>query len=170
MKRQAILALVLAAAPGALAGQTTAAIQTLYESGKRNIVRAAEAMSEANYAFKPVATVRSFGEIIGHLANDNYAMCQPAVDKPNPVAGKDYEKVAAKAELVAALKAAFAYCDDAYKLPDAQLNDPVELFGNKNTKAGAIAMNLQHNGEHYGNLVTYMRIKGMVPPSSQGGP
>jgi hypothetical protein len=127
-------------------------------------------MTEANYSFKPAPTVRSFGEIIGHLANENYLMCAPAIGQANPVASKDYEKVTAKAELVAALKASLAFCDPAYKLPDARLNDPVELFGTKSTKLWAITLNLQHNGEHYGNLVTYMRIKGMVPPSSQGGP
>jgi uncharacterized damage-inducible protein DinB len=170
MKRQTVLALALAASPGALAAQMTAAMQPLFESGKQNLIKAAEAMTEANYAFKPVATVRSFGEIVGHLANENYLMCAPAMGKPNPMASKDYEKVTAKAELVAALKASLAFCDEAYRLPDARLGDPVELFGIKNNKLWAITLNLQHNGEHYGNLATYMRIKGMVPPSSQGGP
>lgn len=169
MKRQVVVALAFAAFPGMLAGQTTAAMQPLFESNKQYLVRSAEAMSEANYGFKPVATVRSFGEIIGHLANENYLMCAPAMGKANPMASKDYEKVTSKADLVAALKAALAFCDEAYKLPDARLRDPVEIFGMKNTALWAITLNLQHNGEHYGNLVTYMRIKGMVPPSSQGG-
>jgi len=169
MNRQLILALSLAILPGGLSAQTIAGMQPLFESNKQYLIKSAEAMSEANYGFKPVPTVRSFGEIIGHLANENYLMCATAVGKANPVASKDYEKVTSKTELVAALKAALAFCDEAYKLPDARLGDPVELFGMKNTKLWAITLNLQHNGEHYGNLVTYMRIKGMVPPSSQGG-
>ena len=169
MKRQVLVTVALAVLPGALVAQATAAMKPLFESNKQYLIKSAEAMSEANYGFKPVATVRSFGQIIGHLANENYLMCAPAMGKPNPMASKDYEKVTSKAELVAALKAALAFCDEAYKLPDARLNDPVELFGTKGTKMWAITLNLQHNGEHYGNLVTYMRIKGMVPPSSQGG-
>jgi len=169
MKRQVLVAFGFAVFPGILAAQTTAAMQPLFESNKQFLIKSAEAMTEANYAFKPVPTVRSFGEIIGHLANENYLMCAPAVGKANPMAATDYEKVTSKAGLVAALKAALAFCDEAYKLPDARLGDPVELFGTKGTKLWAITLNLQHNGEHYGNLVTYMRIKGMIPPSSQGG-
>ena len=74
MTRQLVLTLALAASPGALTAQSAAAIQPLYESGKQNLIKSAEAMSEANYGFKPVPTVRSFGEIIGHLANENYLM------------------------------------------------------------------------------------------------
>jgi uncharacterized damage-inducible protein DinB len=169
MKRQTLLTLALAAAPGAMAAQTTAAMKPLFDANNQYLIKSAEQMTDANYAFKPVATVRSFGEIIGHLANENYLMCAAATGQTNPMASKDYEKVTSKAELVTALKAALAYCDEAYKLPDARLADPVELFGMKGTKLWAITLNLQHNGEHYGNLVTYMRIKGMVPPSSQGG-
>jgi uncharacterized damage-inducible protein DinB len=169
MNRSAFLAAALAAGPALLPAQSVAGIQPLFESGKQYLIKSAELMTEANYAFKPVATVRSFGQIIGHLANENYLMCAAARGQANPVADKDYEKVTAKADLVAALKASLAYCDDAYQLPDAKLNEPVEIFGMKGTRLWAITLNLTHNGEHYGNLVTYMRMKGMVPPSSQGG-
>jgi uncharacterized damage-inducible protein DinB len=160
--------LLLAALTARGEAQTSAAIQPLFESGKQNIIRSAEAMTEANYAFKPVATVRTFGQLIGHLANENYLLCAAAKGEKNPQADKDYEKTTAKAELVAALKASLAWCDEAYRLPEARLADPVELFGTKGTKLWAITLNAIHNGEHYGNMVTYMRIKGMVPPSTQG--
>jgi uncharacterized damage-inducible protein DinB len=72
-----------------------------------------------------------------------------------------------KAALVAALKASTAYCEKAYALAPAKFADSIEMFGGKQTKIGALMLNAVHDGEHYGNVVTYMRLKGMVPPSSK---
>ncbi|MGQ0701872.1 MAG: DinB family protein [Gemmatimonadales bacterium] len=159
--------LLLAALPGAAPAQAAAAIQPLFNSGKTNLIKSAELMPEGKYSFKPVATVRTFGELIGHLANENYLMCAAARGERNPADGKDFEKTTAKAELVKALGESLAYCDDAYRLPDARAMEQVEIFGMKGSRLWAITLNAIHNGEHYGNLVTYLRINGLVPPSSQ---
>lgn len=169
MFRLPVVLLALAALPGGASAQAAAAIRPLYESNKNYLIKSAELMPEANYSFKPVSTVRSFGEILGHLANENYLMCAAAKGEANPAGSKDYEKTTTKAELVAALREAFAYCDAVYGMPDATAMQPAELFGTKGTKLWAATLNLTHNGEHYGNLITYLRIKGLVPPSSQGG-
>ena len=144
-----------------------AAIKPLYDSFKGWIVAAAEQLPEADYGYAPTSGVRTFGQLFGHIANANYMFCSQggAGESPSKV---DIEKtVTSKAELVAALKAAFAFCDAAYALPDAQLTDEVELFGMKGSKLWVLNFNAVHNAEHYGNLVTYLRMKGMVPPSSQ---
>lgn len=133
------------------------------------IVRSAELMPAAEYAWKPVATVRSFGQILGHLANENNYFCATALGQKSPTDGQDFEKTTDKAALVKALKDAAAYCDAAYRISDRQAMDQTELFGMKGSKMWVLIMNGSHNGEHYGNIVTYFRIKGMVPPSSQGG-
>ncbi|MEK6689121.1 MAG: DinB family protein, partial [Gemmatimonadota bacterium] len=68
---------------------------------------------------------------------------------------------------VAALKASTAYCAKAYAQTDQALQAPTEVFGQSNTRFGALVLNAIHNGEHYGNLITYLRIRGVVPPSSR---
>ena len=144
-----------------------ASIKPLYDQFKSWIVASAEQVAEADYAYKPTDGVRTIGQLVGHVANSNYFFCSQggAGESPNKA---DIEKtVSSKAELVAALKAAFAYCDAAYALPDAKLTDEVELFGMKGSKLWVLNFNAVHNAEHYGNLVTYLRMKGMVPPSSQ---
>jgi hypothetical protein len=79
-----------------------------------------------------------------------------------------WARKASKADLIAALNAAFAYCDKAYdSMTDASAVQTIKLFGNDAPRLSALTVNNMHNMEHYGNLVTYMRIKGIVPPSSE---
>jgi uncharacterized damage-inducible protein DinB len=143
-----------------------------YERTKGILLRAAEKMPEENYAFKPVDTVRSYGQIVGHLADAQYLFCSTASGENNP--GLKIEKTkTSKAELIAALKDGFAYCDKVYdSMTDAAATQSVKFFGNEMPKHAVLSINIGHNMEHYGNLVTYMRIKGIVPPTSeqQGAP
>lgn len=131
------------------------------------VATAAEQVPEADWGFKPTPEVRSFGEMFGHIANANFMFCSAARGEESP-AGMDYEK-AGKAELVAGLKAAMAYCTRVAEWAKDHHHEPRELFGGKGDVTWVMAFNTAHNAEHYGNLVTYMRLKGMVPPSSQGG-
>jgi uncharacterized damage-inducible protein DinB len=134
------------------------------------LVRSAEKMPEENYSFKPVDTVRSYGQIVGHVADAQYLFCSLALGEKN--AGLDIEHTkTSKADLVAALNTAFAYCDKAYdSMTDASAVQTIKLFGNDAPRMSALIVNNMHNMEHYGNLVTYMRIKGIVPPSSEQPP
>ena len=165
MRTRFALLAALTALTGTTAAQGVASAKPFFDTMKDVLTRSAELMPEADYAFKPVATVRTFGQILGHLANENYDFC--AVSKgeksPNSV---DFEKLAGKAEVVAGLKAAFSYCDAAYTISDAQGAEEAALFGQKMTKLRVLISNAIHDAEHYGNIVTYLRIKGLVPPSS----
>ena len=77
------------------------------------------------------------------------------------------ESATTKAQINAALEAGFAYCTEVYAgMTDAEGGDMVEFFGNPMAKFGVLAFNSAHNYEHYGNLVTYMRLNGITPPSS----
>ena len=137
-----------------------------WDSLKKNLSASAAKVAEADFAFKPTPQVRSFGQILGHLANEHYAICAAVKGEKSP-ATTDFEKVTAKAELVAAFDKSIAYCDGAYAaMTDAAGTQMVEVFGEKMMKLAALQVNLTHSSEHYGNLVTYMRLKGMVPPSS----
>jgi uncharacterized damage-inducible protein DinB len=159
--------LALAALPAAGAAQGVASIAPLYETSKGWLIKSAEQMPDSTFFFKPTPSVRSFGEIIGHVANANFVFCSTAKGEKSP-ATQDFEKNTERAVLIKAIKDAFAYCDPVYKMADASLSAPAEVFGIKMTRLGFVMLNVTHNNEHYGNLVTYFRLKGMTPPSSQG--
>ena len=141
-----------------------------YTRVKGILVRSAEKMPEENYTFKPVDTVRSYGQIVGHVADAQYLFCSLAMGEKGPSLDIEHTKTS-KADLVAALNTAFAYCDKAYaSMTDASAVQTIKLFGNDAPRMSALIVNNMHNMEHYGNLVTYMRIKGIVPPSSEQPP
>lgn len=134
------------------------------------IERAAEKMPEEEYGFKPDPSVRSFGQILGHIADADYLFCSIAQGEKNPSPQVEKTKTT-KAELTSALHDAFAYCSRACDaLTDASANDTVKAFNGERNKLGVLWFNASHNLEHYGNLVVYMRIKGIVPPSSEPKP
>ncbi|MGB9243910.1 MAG: DinB family protein [Candidatus Acidiferrales bacterium] len=134
------------------------------------LARSAEKMPEENYGFKPVDTVRSYGQIVGHLADAQYEFCSMALGEKGPGLDIEHTKTS-KADLIAALNTAFAYCDKAYgRMTDASATETIKLFGNDAPRMSALIVNNMHNMEHYGNLVTYMRMKGIVPPSSEHAP
>jgi len=138
-----------------------------YERTKGILLRSADKMPEENYGFKPVDTVRTYGQIIGHLADAQYLFCATASGEKNPDLKIEKTKTS-KADLVAALKDGFAYCDKVYDATtDAAATQTVKFFGNDLPKYAVLSINIGHNMEHYGNLVTYMRIKGIVPPTSE---
>jgi uncharacterized damage-inducible protein DinB len=141
-----------------------------YARMKTILVSSAEKMPEANYNFKPVDSVRSYGQIVGHLADAQYNFCAMALGETNPGL-KIEETKTTKADLVAALKGALTYCDKAYDgMTDASGAQMVKLFGMDMPKFGVLNINNAHDMEHYGNLVTYMRLKNIVPPSSEQAP
>jgi uncharacterized damage-inducible protein DinB len=138
-----------------------------YGRVKDILLRSAEKVPEENYNFKPTDAVRSFGQIIGHVADAQYLFCSIALGETNP-APKIEQSKTSKGDLIAALKDAFAYCDKAYDgMTDASAVQMVKLFGNDAPKLSALTVNNMHNMEHYGNLVTYMRLKNIVPPTSE---
>jgi len=140
-----------------------------YDRTKGILLRSAEKMPEENYSFKPVDTVRSYGQIIGHLADAQYLFCSTAAGEKNPDLKIEKTKTS-KADLIAALKEGIAYCDKVYdSMTDATATQTVKFFGNDVPKYTVLSVNVGHNMEHYGNLVTYMRIKGIVPPTSEQG-
>lgn len=149
-------------------GVTTSGVY--WEQMTANVTKAAEQMPEANYAFRPVATVRTFGQLIAHVAGAQTMICGAALGEKT--AGEDdiEKKRMSKADLAAALKTSTAYCRRAYAMTDATSTGMIKLFGQDMTRLSALMLNATHNAEHYGNLVTYLRIKGMVPPTSQPTP
>ena len=142
----------------------------VYEREKDTLLRSAEKMPAENYTFKPTESVRSYGQVLGHVADAQYLFCSVVLGEKNPGLKIEQTKTS-KADLIAALKEAFAYCDKAYDgMTDAAATQMVKFFGNDTPKLGVLTINNMHNMEHYGNLVTYMRLKNIVPPTSEQQP
>jgi uncharacterized damage-inducible protein DinB len=138
----------------------------LYRGTKIALLSTAEKVPEEYYSFKPTDAVRSFGQILGHVADSQYRFCSLVRGEKNPTPNIEKTKTS-KADLMVALKDAFAYCDKAYDgMTDASGTEMVKLMGLDVPKLGVLNDNLAHTSEHYGNLVTYMRLKNIVPPTS----
>lgn len=139
----------------------------VYGYQKDILIRSAEKMPEENYSFRPSEDIRTYGQVIGHIADGQYEFCSVALGEKNPDPKIEQTKTS-KADLIAALKTAFAYCDKAYdSMTDASGSQIVKMFGTDSPKLGVLNFNNIHNMEHYGNLVTYLRIKKIVPPTSE---
>jgi uncharacterized damage-inducible protein DinB len=149
----------------------TQSIRSAWNGAKKNIQDSAELMPEANYDFKPVDGVRTFGQILAHVAGANYEICANAKGEKSPHAEDEFEKSATtRAAIVKALNESMAYCDAAFAaVDDKTLGAPIDMpFGmGKRARVDALILNIGHLNEHYGNLVTYFRIKGIVPPTSR---
>jgi uncharacterized damage-inducible protein DinB len=145
--------------------------KAFYAQAKNNILRSADKIPEDLWSFQPTPQVRTVAQMFAHVADGQYELCGIAVEG-KPVS-KNIEKTAkTKADITAALKEAFSYCDSAYaKMTDATAAEMVPFFGgNKVPRLGAMDYNNIHTMEHYGNLITYMRLKNIVPPSSERPP
>jgi uncharacterized damage-inducible protein DinB len=138
-----------------------------YQTVRGYFIRAAEKMPEADYGFRPTPEVRTFAQQVAHVADDQYNLCAPAKGETRKAAYTAIEQsLSKKADLVAALKQAFAYCDGAYdSLTDASGSAPA--LGRDRNRFSMLNWNLWHTWEHYGNVVVYLRMKGLVPPSSE---
>jgi len=139
-----------------------------YGVQKTILLRSAEKMPEADYNFKPTDAVRTYGQVLAHIADAQYMFCS-IVRGEKDTAPKVEGAKTSKSDIVAALKDAFAYCDPAYdNMNDSSATEIVQLNGDT-PKLSVLSVNNMHNMEHYGNLVTYMRLKNIVPPTSEPG-
>lgn len=159
---------VASALPAAAQSKALAdALKRHHDGVARNVVEAAEKMPEADYAFQATKDVRTFGGFVGHLANANFNYCSRAKGEANPNK-ENFEKVSGKAKLVAGIKAAVAYCEPVYAAQtDASLVEAIGSGQQQGVRGAVLVQNASHNNEHYGNMVTYMRLKGHVPPSTE---
>lgn len=143
---------------------------------KNYVIRAAAKVPEGDYAFRPTPEVRSFAQLIGHLADSNYRLCSVLAGQDPPIdAGIEKER-RTKADLTKALSESFAYCDKQYDAMTDAAGTPLVKFdaGGEGSRVPiqmprltVLAFHTAHAFEHYGNVVTYMRLKGLVPPSSE---
>jgi DinB family protein len=157
--------------PAGGANPVTASLRQNWDGAKLNIKESADLMPEANYSFKPVDSVRTFGQILAHLAGANFVFCSSAKGEKSPRAEDEFEKTATtRAQIIKAVADSHAYCDSVFaSMDDKKIGEMIEMPFNmgKSARARALVMNIGHVNEHYGNLVTYFRLKNIVPPSSR---
>lgn len=159
--------LVFTAGPAAAQGQDFS-MRGQYNMVRDWVTKAAAAVPEAEYGFKPTPEVRSFGALLGHIANATGMICTTANGSKSPLTG-NAEQLTSKAALQKALADTFAACDAVWDaVSPAWHSETVTLFGGAQTRMTVLSFNTAHTMEHYGNIVTYMRLKGLVPPSSGG--
>lgn len=148
-----------------LCAQTTD-VRSAWNFVSGNLIAAATKFPESDYNFRPTPDVRSFAQLVGHIADSQFAFCASLLPQAKPRSGA--EKLTAKAELLTALKDSVAFCTAAAdRTTDADAAQPVKMFGRDRAKLTVLWANITHSNEHYGNMVTYLRLKGMTPPSSE---
>ena len=168
MNRSAVTMLALSLAGSCvLVAQTNPVVaeqKTAYTNNKNNLIKAAEKMPEDAYSFKPTPEMEPFGQRMIHIANQiGTCSAMTGERKPNPATGKT-----AKADIVSGLKTSFEACDAAWD----SMNDKTAMEmvagrgGQQRSKLSGLIGNTTHNTEMYGYISVYMRLKGVVPPTS----
>ena len=164
------LATLVLAAPSLAHAQNPmmASVKAQHDQVKGYIIKTAELVPENLYSFKATPDVRSIGQLLGHIADATNAICGNAGGGKAAPLGAE-KSMTTKAQLTKALADAFAVCDKVIAgMTDAQAMETTKFFvGGESTRGMIIAFNTAHNFEHYGNIVTYMRLKDIVPPSSE---
>ena len=139
-------------------------IQRSYQNVKNNLLKSADKMPDADYSFKPTPEIRTFAEVLGHVVTAQSRTCAAASGEGKPV---DVTGKTSKADVVAALQESFAICDKAYSgLTDANGSEAIKTPRGQATRLGMLVGNLAHDSEQYGLIAMYLRMKGIVPPSS----
>ena len=143
-------------------------IQRGYAQIKQNLLEAAEKMPEANYMFQPTGEIRMFAQLFAHVANAQFNQCSQAKGEANPNQGVDNEQKHTKADAVRALRASFDYCDPVVAaLTDQSALELVQAGRNQMARGWVLANLVAHSNEMYGTTAVYMRLKGLVPPSTE---
>jgi uncharacterized damage-inducible protein DinB len=163
----AAAAIPLLLSTSAAAQSPTSEARALWKSNISNVNAAADELSEALYAYRPTPDVRTFGELFAHIAGSQNMYCALALGEKAPAEDVVEKGAKTKAAIVAALKQSNTYCERAYTQQDNDLKAPVDIFGQQHPRFYALLANASHDAEHYGNIVTYMRLNKLVPPSSR---
>ena len=171
MKLSSLVVALALLAPSAVFAQAanplTANAKVQFGALSGFVVRSAEKVPEELYSFKATPEVRSMAELYGHVADAMFAMCATAAGTKPPKTGIE-KSVTGKAALVAALKEGVSYCNSVYDgMTDAKGLETVPFYFGPTPRVSVLYFVVTHTYEHYGNLVTYMRLNKIVPPSSE---
>lgn len=138
-----------------------------YNQIRGNLLRMAEKMPAEEYSFRPAPEIRSFGELMAHIADSQMRTCSMVNGQQKPAEASSRKT---KDEIVEALKTAFAECDAAWDATNEGNAFQMMAAGRgQRSRVGILMGNtVTHNNEEYGYGAVYLRLKGIVPPSSEG--
>lgn len=164
-------ALAVACIPAPVAAQVAdpvmESLRPHYERAKEYLLASADQLSDDDLGFRPTAEVRSALALLAHIADSQHFFCSAALGESTPHETHFEREETQRERVIQALRESFGYCDQAYAQSDADVVLQMRAFGGDRPRLSALVLNTTHNWEHYGNIVTYMRIRGKVPPSSQ---
>jgi uncharacterized damage-inducible protein DinB len=144
----------------------SAELKQMYTGVKNNLIKMADKMPEEHYSFKASPDIRTFGQLVAHVADSQARSCSSVQGEQKAV---NAASKTTKAELVAALKESFAICDAAVDaLTDATAVQMVKTMRGERTRLSSLMGTVSHSNLEYGYMAVYMRLKGIVPPSSEG--
>jgi hypothetical protein len=143
-------------------------LRFLLQRSQANTIGAIEAMPADKFSYKPTADQMTFGHLVAHIIGFNNSFCAKAADVPAPKVEESKESDS-KEQLVAAVKASYAFCNDALsKMDDSKLGDTIDLFGGRQAPRGTAALILASGwSDHYATAAMYLRLNGILPPSAQ---
>jgi Skp family chaperone for outer membrane proteins len=154
------------ASPAQSANPISADLKQMYTGVKNNLVKMAEKMPEEHYSFKATADIRTFGQLVAHVADSQARNCSAVNGEQKAV---NAASKTTKADLVAALKESFAICDKAIdSMTDAKAGEMITMGPRQRSRLGVLAGTTSHSNLEYGYMAVYLRLKGIVPPSSEG--
>jgi hypothetical protein len=152
--------------PGGAPPTMSGGIKQQYNAVKNNLLKAADAMPEDGYSFTPTPAERNFGGWVAHVADAQTGTCSRVAGSPKQI---NAASKTSKADLVAALKDSFDTCDAVYlALSDANAGDSIAGGRGPGVRLTLLAGNVAHDNECYGSMAVYLRLKGIVPPSTEG--
>lgn len=167
----AIPALALAqATPATPASPTGPAgeVQRSYAGLKANILKAADKMPAADYSYKPTPEIRTFARVVNHITEAQLHSCGLANGTTAASLPTVPPETADKAAIMQALQSSFSECDKAFAATtDANLSDSFTMGPMKRSRIGLVWGTVSHDNEQYATLALYLRLKGLVPPSSE---
>jgi uncharacterized damage-inducible protein DinB len=139
-------------------------LKQFYTIRKGDLLKAADRMPAPDYNFKPTPEVRTFAQLLAHIIDAQMGFCSAAKGEPRKI---NAASKTSKADLVAALKTSFDECDSAFALmTDATAMQMLKAGAGERSKLGTLLYATLHDNEEYGYLAMYLRLKGLVPPST----
>ena len=138
-----------------------------YIALQRDLREAAELMPEADYLFKPTPETRPFGQLVSHLALSQFAVCSGLQGGPSPKAIEKEETLRSKAVLIELLKESATFCDPLVNATtDEGMLQLMKVGPNELARGLAVTSLNIHGNEMYGTIAVYLRLKGIVPPTT----
>jgi uncharacterized damage-inducible protein DinB len=139
-----------------------------FQNVESNLADAAEKMPEEHYSFKPTPDVKSFGQHVAHIAISQYGLCARIKGEPNPKKDEKEETTRSKADTIALLKGSASYCEPLVTgLTETSISELVPMGQDKVAKGLVPLALISHADEVYGSMAVYLRLKGIVPPSTE---